>query len=74
MGTDAEIPSGISRLAIATAIIVPRAAFPVVVLQKVTSPSRLPIYNYPEQSRQEYDGAKEANAYPDDGDKSQEPH
>ena len=32
------------------------------------------IYNYPEQSRQEYNGAKEANAYPDDGDKSHEPH
>lgn len=74
MGTDAAIPSGISLMAIATAIIMPRTVFPVAALQKVTSPSRLPIYSYPDQSRQEYDGAKETNAYPNDRDKSQEPH
>jgi len=33
-----------------------------------------PIYNYPEQGRQEYDGAKEAKAQTNNGNEAQGPH
>jgi len=71
MGTDTAMPSGILWIAIATAIVIPSAIFPVAALKKVTMPSgklwmAIPIaVRTPDLMRNDFDGIVSCGGKPD---------